>query len=319
MASLGTTSFSTASISQTGLAAAVTAAMAWAATGLFIGLLPAVPATVLVAARFVIALGAALLILRRRAVRALRRVWADRTAWGLATLMVLLYTAAVAAYQHAPVADVTLLSGTAPLFVMAWRLVQGRSIPVAERWGAALAIGGTGLIVGPDLLGSGATGSAGASDRIVGNVLALGTGALAAAYAVVFRQAEHRATARGTSAPSTIGVTLLTFVLGAVALSAAVGTAAPDASLAAMGQLTHGWALVLLLGLGVLSTALPTLAYALASQRLSSVLATGLRLLTPVAATALAIPVLGEVPHWLYIPGATLVICGLMLMLQARS
>ena len=65
--------------------------------------------------------------------------------------------------------------------------------------------------------------------------------------------------------------------------------------------------------LGAVSTAVPTVAFSVASRKLPAVLATTFALLTPVFAAAFAALVLGERPSPWLLPGGALVLGGVLL------
>jgi drug/metabolite transporter, DME family len=75
------------------------------------------------------------------------------------------------------------------------------------------------------------------------------------------------------------------------------------------------WAFLILLG-GV-STAVPTLAFGVASARLPSILTTSLGLMTPLSAALLPGLMLGEWPALLALPGALVTLAGLVAVLRA--
>jgi drug/metabolite transporter (DMT)-like permease len=67
--------------------------------------------------------------------------------------------------------------------------------------------------------------------------------------------------------------------------------------------------------LGVVSTGVPTLAFAAAARRLPPVLTSAAQLLVPVVAAAAAAATLGERPSPWLLPGGALVAAGLLRML----
>jgi drug/metabolite transporter (DMT)-like permease len=159
---------------------------------------------------------------------------------------------------------------------------------------------------------------AGGAGRLLGDLLALLAAAASAGYALIFAAARARAArggaggARPRAAPAPLGVALLTFALGTttLALRAAVAGVPPVRT----GRLDgRGW--VLLAVLGVVSTAVPTLAFAAAARRLSPVLTSAAQLLVPVVAAVAAAVTLGELPSPWLAPGGALVGAGLLRML----
>lgn len=281
-------------LDRPGLVAALVAALTWAPAGLFVRLLPELSLTGIVGGRMGFAallLGAAAWPRRVALARTLRQP----LAWALAALMVAYYVLAVADLRLAPVGEATLCINTVPLFALAWRLVRRQPVHRRERLGAGVAFVGVAVLLLPSLL----RGEAGAL-RALGDALGLGAAATGAAYALAYRHTTTRGRALDPFA-----VTLLTFVLGALVLLP--GTPWPGMEARTLDVL-GAFALV--------TTALPTLAYSLAAQRLPSVVATTVRLLTPVAAAFLAAVFLGERPDLFAYAGAALVLGGLLLLVR---
>jgi drug/metabolite transporter (DMT)-like permease len=291
-----------------GLAAAATTALTWGLVGTLVRLLPALTPLELVAGRLLFALAAALPALAAPPLRAQLRDAARRpTAWALAALMSAYYLLAVAAFRLAPVADVALLLATAPLCALGLRRLRGVPATGAERTGAALALLGVALTLVPSLRGL----AAGGATRLAGDALALAAAALSAAYALRFRAAQ----ASG-AAPAPFGVAVLTFALGATAL--AVRAALAGAPLLPLQRLDVG-GLALLGALGVLSTLVPTLSFAIAARRLPPVLTSAAQLLVPVVSGTAAALALGELPSIWLVPGGALVALGLLRLLTAPA
>jgi drug/metabolite transporter (DMT)-like permease len=145
--------------------------------------------------------------------------------------------------------------------------------------------------------------------RLVGDVLALGAALASAAYARRFQQA--RAAGR---APTPLGVALLTFALGSTAL--AVRAALLGEPVVPLGRLDVRGVL-LLATFGIVSTFVPTLAFAMAAQRLTPVLTSAAQLLVPVVSATAAAIALGELPSAWLVPGGALVAAGLVRLLTA--
>lgn len=271
-------------------------------------LLPALSPLQLVAGRLLFALAAALPALAIPALRAQLRDAARRpTAWALAALMSAYYLLAVAAFRLAPVADVALLLATAPLCALGLRRLRGVSATAAERGGAGLALLGVGLTLVPSLRGL----TTGGATRLAGDALALAAAALSAAYALRFRAAQG-----ANAAPAPFGVAMLTFALGATALAAHAALA--RAPLLPLDRL-DGAGLALLAALGVLSTLVPTLCFAIAARRLPPVLTSAAQLLVPVVSGTAAALALGEIPSPWLVPGGALVALGLLRLLTALA
>jgi len=296
----------TTSIDRRGVTAAVIAACAWSATGIFVRQLPDLSPLSIVAGRFTIAMLAAAPLLRgptrRQVVAAVR----STMAWTLALLMVGSYLLAVIAFQLTSIAEATLLLGTSPLFALAYKLIRGHPSPPTEQVGALLTMAGVTLIVAPGLT----AGASLLSGRLLGNLLALTAGGLIAGYSLTYRMARLR-----DEAPSARSTTIFTFGVGALGMLAGTLLLDGPAALTAWAELPTIGPLV---GLGVLSTVVPTTAYAIASSRIPSVVATSIRMLTPLMATVLAAVLLRELPSWWTLPGGLLIIAGLLVMTVIR-
>ena len=290
---------------RTGLGLAALAAVTWALAGIWIRLLPGAALATVVTGRLALALVAVAPFVwaQRRTLGRPTRAAVGRAAVGLAAAMVAYYACAVAGFQLAPVAEVTLFVNASPAFAVAFALAAGERVSAGERWGTALALVGVGVLVAPEL----AAQTAANHTRLVGDACALGAALIMAGYATTFRRL-------GADGPAPLVVTALTFALGAAGLAGvafARGGAAFDGVVGA-----PGWSV--LAALAVVSTAVPTFAFSAASQRLAPVLATAMRLLTPPCAALAAWSVLGEVPSVWVAPGGALILGGLALTLRRR-
>ena len=285
---------------RTGLGLAALAALTWALAGIWIRLLPGSALATVVTGRLGLALVALAPVVWAQRARLGRPT---RAAWALAVAMVAYYVCAVAGFQLAPVAEVTLFVNASPAFAVALALAARQRVLPGERWGTAVALAGVGVIVAPEI----AAQSAASHARLLGDACALGAAIVMAGYATAFRRL-------GASGPSPLLVTALTFALGAVGV-AVLGAARGAHALAGLGGAPAWGALA---ALAVVSTAVPTLAFSVASQRLPPVVATAMRLLTPPCAALAAYLVLGEAPSVWVAPGGALVLGGLALTLRRR-
>ena len=279
-------------------------AATWSLAGVWIQLLPGVPVSTVVMGR----LALSLLLIGPIA------WWKRHTlgpmsgaAWALALLMVGYYGLAVAGFRLTTVAQGTLFLNVSPLFAVAWALVRGQAVRPGEKWGTGLALVGVAVILLPGLVGGGAEGRA----QVMGNALALTAAGGMAAYSIAFGHLK----AAGRP-PDPLLVTALTFGIGAVAMAALVGVRGADVALAGLDG-TPAWGA--LAGLGLVTTAIPTVAYSIASARLPPILTTTVRLLTPAFGALAAWLVLGEVPTVWLIPGGALVLGGLLLSVRAKA
>lgn len=295
-----------------GLAAALITAVAWGLVGTMVRLLPALTPIEVVAGRLAFALAAALPALAVPRARAEVRDAVRRgPAWVLAALMGSYYLLAVLAFRLAPVADVALLLAASPLCALGLRRLRGAAVTATERDGALLALGGVALTLVPSLETALAGAGHAARLRLLGDALALAAATASAAYAMRFRAAQAARTA-----PTPLGVALLTFALGTAALAVRAQLAGtplvPLAHLDARG-------LAVLASLGIVSTLVPTLAFAIAARRLPAVLSSATLLLVPVVSALAAAAALGERPSAWLLPGGALVALGLLRLVRGTG
>jgi len=295
---------------RVGLACAAATALTWGMVGTLVRSIPALGPIELVAGRLAFALAGAVPVLALGVPRtALRAAAADARAWALAMLMVAYYALAVAAFRLAPVADVALLLATAPLCALGLRRLRGERATSRERGGALVALCGVAVTLVPSVQ---AATSAGASGRLLGDALGLAAAAASAGYALGYRQAQLRTLHGARAAPHPFGVAVLTFGVGVVVLG--LRALARGEPLVAVGRLdARGWALLAVLG--VVSTLVPTLAFATAARRLPPVLTSAAQLLVPVVSATTAAVALAEWPSPWLVPGGALVGLGLARLL----
>jgi len=303
-----------ARLDRVGLAAAGATALAWGLVGTLVREIPALSPRELVAGRLAFALAASVpMVVAARARREVAAAVRAPAAWVLAATLTAYYLVAVIAFRLAPVAEVALLIATAPLCTLGFRRLRGERTAAHERQGATIALAGVAVTLVPALRAGLRGGPGGTTPaHALGDVLALGSAALSAGYALTFRAAQRRAGAAGRAAPAPLGVAVLTFVVGCGALALHAGLA--RVPFVAGGALDgRGWALLALFG--VACTFVPTVGFATASRRLSPVLASASLLLVPVVSAVVAAAALGEVPSAWLAPGGALVLAGILRML----
>ena len=289
-----------APLDRVGLLAAAGAAVAWGTAGVFVRRLPTLSSWEIVGGRSAVGLlvaGGLVLATGRRARR-----------WGfgrgphaplLGVVMTAYYLVAVAAFQRTTVAEGALLMCVSPLFALGFDLATGAAVPARRRRGAVVAVAGLGVMLWPKLTGGADAG------RLLGSGLALLAAAVMAGYSVLYRRAAP------ADAPTPAAAGAATFALG---------TAGVGLFLLAWGELADAVdkltpaAAANVAGLGVVGTAVPTVLYSAASARLPAVVATSVRLLSPLAAAGFAAAALGEAPHPLFWPGAAVTLMGLRLV-----
>jgi drug/metabolite transporter (DMT)-like permease len=285
------------------LLCAATTSLTWGLTGVFVRLLPAIPPLTIAAGRLVIALAAVLPVLalspdtRHGLGNALRYP----CSFVLALLLAGYYLLATTAFQMAPVAEVALLLSTPPLFVLVIRTVRGEPSSPGEIRGAVLAVSGIALILAPKMSFSAEQSGL----HFWGNVIAICASASTAIYAHTYRVlAEQK------RAPQTSGVSVLTFAMGGAILTLAAGLAPTSSGLA---ELKSG-DLPVFLALGVLSTAVPTLGFAMAAKRLPAIITATISLFIPLFSGFFAYLILGERLSALFVAGCALVLWGVSMI-----
>lgn len=286
------------------LAAAAITAVAWGLTGIFIRLLPSHSPLVITAGRLAIALAVALAILGLSAElrEGLRAVWRRPVAYALAALLTAYYLLATAAFQMAPVAEVALLLSTPTLFVLAFRTLR-KDLPTRrEIAGALIALGGIATVMAPRLQTSAAHGP-----HLAGDALALCAAVLTASYAFLSRvQAE-----KGNPLDSG-GTSVLTFLFGSVLLGI-LSAMRPGESAWTWPKDVADW--LPWLGLGVLSTAIPTLGYAWASRRLPATASATISLFIPLFAGFFAWLILDDALSPQFVAGCIMVLGGVAMII----
>jgi len=285
-------------------AAAAITAVAWGLTGIFIRLLPSHSPLAVTAGRLAIALAVALAILALSAeLRAgLCAVWRRPVAYALAALLTAYYLLATAAFQMAPVAEVALLLSTPTLFVLGFRALR-KDLPTRrEIAGTLIALGGIATVMAPRLQSSAAHGP-----HLAGDALALCAAVLTASYAFLSRvQAEKR------NPLDSGGVSVLTFLFGSVLLGI-LSAMQPGESVGMWPMDVADW--LPWLGLGVLSTAIPTLGYAWASRRLPATASATISLFIPLFAGFFAWLILDDALSHQFVAGCIMVLGGVAMII----
>ena len=290
-----------------GLMAALCAAATWGMVGIFVRWLPGWSPFAILAGRFLAATAMVLpiLFLASSVRHDFTRSLGASLTWYLSLLAIGGYVLGTTAFQMAPVGEVTLLFTTSPLFIIAYKYVVRSHVKRSEGIGMLLAMSGVSLIVLPQLF----THKAASWQTTVGYLLALGAAGLVALYALWFN-----ALTRQSIAPKSINIVFLTCLLGGVlSLLCAVF------SKASIGIGIDRQVILVLLGLGILSTALPFLCYTVAVQRLPVVLTTAILMLEPMFAVLFASVALQEIPSLGFGIGSVLVFYGLLLIARVAN
>lgn len=288
------------------LLCAAATSLTWGLTGVFVRLLPPIPPLTLAAGRLLVALVAVLpvLVFSRDTRRGFGVALKYPCSYLLALLLAGYYLLATTAFQLAPVAEVALLLSTPPLFVLLIRTIRGTPPARTEIRGALLALCGITLILVPRMSFSGDQ----SSPHFFGNVIAICASASTAIYAYTYRVlAEQK------RAPETSGVSLMTFAMGG-ALATLSGAIAPASS--GLTELQSGDVLVFL-ALGVLSTAIPTLGFAIAAKRLPAIITATISLFIPLFSGFFAYLILNERLTAMFFAGCSLVLGGVSIIIRS--
>lgn len=288
--------------------AALCATATWGMAGVFVRWLPGWSPFAVLAGRFLVATAAMLPILflasnvRHDFTRSLR----TPLIWWLSLPAIGGYVLGTTAFQMAPVGEVTLLFTTSPLFIIAYKYVVRLHIKRSEGFGMLLATAGVSLIMLPQL----STDKAVSWQTMAGYLLALGAAGFLALYTFWLNTLTKQ-----SIAPKSINVVFVTCLLGSVlSLLCAIFF-----SKLSIGIKIHEQAILVLLGLGILSTALPFLCYTVAAQCLPVVLTTAILLLEPMFAVLFASVALQEIPSLWFGIGSVLILWGLLLIAREAN
>lgn len=292
----------TSPLDKIGLTAAFLTASGWGVAGIFIQFLPSISASSIVATRLTLALAIFTPILFFKKDNFFAHIVSLRRpiTWSLSAILFACYTLGTMSFQMAPVGEATLLMTTAPIFVILFKFFAREQTHRNEYLGALLAIVGIGLVVLPRLTIDNVV----TDQRVIGDVLALLVSILFATYAIWFSSLNNN-----NNAPNSMSVTLGTFTLGCIMAL----LVAPHA-FSEYNNLFNRKIIISFIGLGILSTAIPTLTYTVAAKRLPPLLTTGILLLEPVLAIVFAFLILKEIPSLWIAPGILFILVGLILI-----
>lgn len=277
------------------------AAMGWGLTGTFIKLMPEFTTLEILSVRLVIAflVTSPILILHHSLRSELRMLISKPMTILLSSLMVFYYLFAVRAFQLAPVSDVVLVVGLSPLLGLAVKVGLRKPLIATEGIGAITAFTGLVLFVLPKLQGS----QSNLSIYLTGLFFAFLSAIVTLAYASFFK--AYSAT---QSRLNPLLVAFITFSIGSIFIAPITFVSAPQY----FNSLLQPDKLAVALGLGVLSTVVPTLCYSYAAKHLSPVLTTALNLMTPIFAAAIAALLLNEYLSLWSVAGAALIVIGIL-------
>lgn len=279
-----------------GLGSACLASVGWAFTGIFVRWLEELTVVEITGWRMLVGAAATLpwLVAAPERRQAGAGALLQARAWALGSLLLVYYLLGVAAFRFVPVAEAALLINTTPIFVLGLHRIAGERVTSRQVAGSTTALLGVATVLLPSLGWRGT-----ASDRLLGDGLALTAAGTRAVYVLLYRRFElHGARLR----PRLISA--LTLLLGSSLLTA---TRYP-------GDFDRAdW--IAVLALGLVATALPTLTYAVAASRLAPTVTATFGLTTPILAALLAHALLAETPSVWVVVGGGLVLTGLALVL----
>jgi len=276
-------------LDRRGLAGALLATATWALTGTFIHLVPGLGAPTVAAVRLV---ASAIVLLAFQLMRSRSSFW-PAVPWIGVCAMAAYYVMATEAFTRAPVVEVTLLVGSAPVVTLVVELVLGRRVRALRMLGVLIAVAGLAAFLIPAMRD--------APRSALGYVFAIGAACVSALYVTTLRARAARGIAVDAIAIAT-RASLVGAVASALIVLFGTGVSAIHLSARDLGVLAL---------LGVVSTAVPTVAYGEASKRLPPTVTTSLSLLTPLFAALIAGATLGEWPAPARLPGCLLAFVGI--------
>ena len=291
----------TPKLDKQGLIAALCTTATWGTVGVFVRWLPGWSPFAVLAGRFIFATAVMIpIVFLASSVRyELTRTLRTPLIWGLSLPAIGGYVLGTTAFQMAPIGEVTLLITTSPLFVIAYKYFRRLRIKQSESMGMLVATAGVCVILLPQL----STGKVISWQTIIGYLLALGAAAMLALYALWFNTLNKQGIA-----PKAFNVVFVTCLLGGfLSLLCTMFFPTPSVEIRIDREV-----ILVLVGLGILATALPSLCYTVAAQRLPVVVTTAILLLEPVFAVLFASVALQEFPSLWFGIGSLLVFWGLL-------
>jgi drug/metabolite transporter (DMT)-like permease len=295
-----------------GLMAALCATATWGMSGIFVRWLPGWSPFLVLTGRFLVAIAVLLpILLLSPDIRShLMRSLSTRLIWWLSLPAIGSYILGTAAFQMAPVGEVTLLFTTSPLFIVAYKAITHLPIKRSESVGILLAAVGVSLLLLPKL----SIKQINDWQPIAGYILAFGAAGLVAHYTFWFS-----VLAKQGLAPKSIEVVFVTFLLGGLLslLCSIIFSQLPVAIELSVEIEMSKQVILIVSELGILSTALPFLCYTVAAQRLPVMLSTALLMLEPMFAALFASIALQEVPSPWFGMGSLFICSGLLSIAQA--
>lgn len=295
--------------SSGGLLAAIGFSVFWATSGVTIKALSHVDPLLVAAFRCIFALGLLLpTTIVRLGYQKSRQLFLTHSLgsrW-LIGIMVSYILTVVISYQLAPVADVVLINGASPVFVLLYNWYKKEPLDKREILGALLAFLGLTIVVIPALLINDPDLPFHALGIMVGTFSSIAI----AAYAILYFNIPDK-----EQQPDPYILNVKIFIVGTILFSLLEGVLSGNM----IWHQLRANDLFLLLFLGIFSTALPTICYSIASISLPPLITTSFRLLTPILAALFALLLFGEMPNNSVIPGGILILLGLLFMAISKG
>ena len=289
-----------------GVLAAFFTALGWALTGVMIRFLPDLAGLFISVSRLLIALFfTILLLISNRKLGYYLKGLRKKEAWLLSFILFSCYILGTYVFQMAPVAEVSILSTTAPLFIILFKIILGDKLQKMELIGALMATVGMLLAFLPSLEGVASF----SRYRLLGDFLSTVISILFAIYTLYYQKLLRK-----KKAPEAHTVNFGTLLL-ALPLAFFVF---PYYFLF-QGFSFQTETLPFLLSLGLFCTAVPTLGLAIASKYLPPLTTTSILLLEPILAPIIAFFLLQETPPVLLFPAIVLVLVGLYFILMPKK
>lgn len=294
------------SVMAKGIIPGIVSAVGWSMTGIFVKLLPEFSSWALVSLRSFVALAATVAFLIFSKKVNFSQVFKSIANWWFALLMVGYYVTAVAAYQLTTVAEVALLLNTSPVFALMIKVYRGGKIGRLEGIGTLVALIGLSVILLPDVLSNSNLNYY----RFLGGLLALSSSYLITVYATQMELFKSRGNKADLSS-----ITILTYLVGGVLLFAVSSIFDSESMMSTAYSVKE---ILLIIGLGLISTVIPSVAYSVAASKISAVQLTTLRLLIPILASLFAYLFLSELPAIWVLPGGVLVLVGIIILIKQK-
>ncbi|MDD5052860.1 MAG: DMT family transporter [Sulfuricurvum sp.] len=279
-----------------------TAAIGWALAGIFIRLLPTFKAYEIVSLRFIFAFVflSFFLIIKLNS-RAIINDLKQHITWIYAIIMLSCYYIGTTAFQLAPVGETTLLMSIAPIYVIIHQLWTKQYTSPREKQGGIVALIGIIIFFISNFSSTNYT-----AEHCLGNFLALTVAFLFAIYALMHSR-------KNIYSPSSFSVTyamlLLSLIPSIYYLQSSI--------IINQNILLNN--IFILAGLGIVSTAIPTIAITVASKYLPPVITSSVLLLETIFGTLLAFVFLNESPGSFFLLSTVIVLSGLLFMITKRK